>query len=414
MSNMPDQDSWTRLRSLHSIKDLKAHDVKNAVVILSSALWAKTTRRMRLGALVLFSLFAVYSFSGSLLGVRPYPSVKIEYQSQAHSRYNESKVGLLIENRPFPVLAPLMLHFISVVPPDWRFRFMGSVESVNKINESVAIQEQVKAGKLDLTYIPSNMSTGSQEEISRFLTTLWLYETVLKPAEWLLIFQSDSILCANSQRNLNDYLAYHWIGAPWSKTSRWGGNGGLSLRRVSAMIDVLREQVRAPDSDPEDVWLAERLGHRPQSMVANGTVSLTFSGEGYEGDRAKLDPIKLSEASDEEKAKAVAEGKLVPGVDDYREGFYEPMGYHTGGSGKYLNGRVWGTPEQRRHIWNYCPEVKMTLAMDMAKFVPGHCGAAWKRSVDIPGANGAVDIGYGTEIIDGVQYPVLPPGLSPW
>ncbi|ERT01532.1 uncharacterized protein SPSK_07560 [Sporothrix schenckii 1099-18] len=415
---MSQSDSFLRRRGIDSLREVRFSDIKNAVSLLTMSVWTKTSRRMRLlGAFVILFFFAFF-FSDSLLsaGNVNYPTIKFEYANQPQrSTFNESKVGLLIENRPFPVLAPLMLHFISVVPPDWRFRFMGSIESVKKINESVAIQEQVKAGKLDLTYIPSNMSTGSQEEISRFLTTRWLYEVVLQPAEWLLVFQTDSILCANSQHNLNEYLEYDWIGAPWSTHSRWGGNGGLSIRRVSAMVDILKDQVRVDGSEPEDVWLAERLGHRPKSKVANGTVSLTFSGEMHLGEGARLENMTVSAASKDELEEAAREGKLVKGVDDWRAGFYEPMGYHTGGSGKYLHKEIWGEPERREHVWKYCPEVKMTLAMDAAKFVPGTCGASWKRSVDIPGMSpGIVDVGYGSEIINDVQYPVLPPTLVPW
>lgn len=119
-----------------------------------------------------------------------FPSIELDYRKPI---YNESKVALLIENRPFPLLSPLILHMMSVVPPDWRFRFMGSNESVAHVNKSAAIQRQVSAGKLDLTYIPTNMSVAGQEMISRFLTNLWLYETVLQPAEWLLVFQTDSM-----------------------------------------------------------------------------------------------------------------------------------------------------------------------------------------------------------------------------
>lgn len=36
------------------------------------------------------------------------------------------------------------------------------------------------------------MSVSGGEEISQFLTNRWVYETVLQPAEWLLIFQTDS------------------------------------------------------------------------------------------------------------------------------------------------------------------------------------------------------------------------------
>lgn len=76
---------------------------------------------------------------------------------------------------------------------------MGSEASVAYLNKSAAIRQQERAGKLDLTYIPKNMSTNGQEEISRFLTNRWLYETVLAPAEWLLIYQTDSKCCWNNQ-----------------------------------------------------------------------------------------------------------------------------------------------------------------------------------------------------------------------
>lgn len=383
---------------------------------LAVTAWGMSTRRMRaVGAMILF-FGATFYFSAPTLRELPVPQISLEY---AHSPYNHSKVALLIENRANPILAPLMLHFMSVVPPDWRFRFMGSIESVEHINQSMAIREHVTAGKLDLTYIPSNMSTAGQEMISRFLTNLWLYETVLQPAEWLLVFQTDSMVCANSPHNINDYLEYDWIGAPWNPNGRWGGNGGLSIRRVSAMIQVLREQVRVDGSEPEDVWLAERLAHRPGAKVANGTVSLTFSGEMHSGENAEL---KADERGYDALDPASSVGGLIPGIDDSRDGFYEPMGYHTGGSGLWLHGGIWGSPEKRKHIWDYCPEVKMTLAMDAAKYMPGSCGATWKRDLSdgtqVPEDGMPPDpdsqYPFGTEMIDGKEYPLLPPGLVAW
>jgi hypothetical protein len=331
------------------------------------------------------------------------PEVTLQYGDGEKSPFNISKVALLIENRPNPILAPLMLHFMSVVPPDWRFRFMGSPESVNSINASYAIRNQVSIGKLDLTYIPDNMTTGSQEEISRFLTNLWVYEQVLQPAEWLLVFQTDSILCANSKQSLNNWLEYDWVGAPWNPSGRFGGNGGLSLRRVSAIVDILRNQVRKEFDGPEDVWLTERLGHRPGAHLANGSASLTFSGEMHPGEEEKIK---------HEKVKKPTNGGIdsdddgwVEGIDDFRDGFYEPMGYHTGGSGTMLHSGIWGTPGLRKHIWDYCPEVKMTFVMDAAEYVPGDCNAHWKRDgIEFDGRNE----------VDENGYPYLPPNLVPF
>lgn len=266
-----------------------------------------------------------------------------------------------------------MLHFMTVVPPEWRFRFMGSAISVSALNSSAAIRDMVRIGKLDLTYIPSNMTTNSQEEISQFLTNRWIYETVLAPAEHLLVFQTDSMLCANSRQSINDWLEYDWVGAPWSPTGKWGGNGGLSLRKVSAIIDILKNQVRS-DKTPEDVWLAERLAHRPGAKMANGTASLTFSGEMHGGEVVKISALP---APEEGKAKHSAGGGIDSdkteeenqAVDLWRDGFYEPMGYHTGDNGKTMHSAIWGTPEMRSHIWRYCPEVKMIFEMDAAEYV---------------------------------------------
>ncbi|KAM0436715.1 hypothetical protein ACHAPT_002426 [Fusarium lateritium] len=285
-------------------------------------------------------------------------------------RFNTSKLALLVETRPLPMLAPLMLHFISVVPPDWSFRFMGSEDSVAAINASFAIRQRVAEGKLTLAPVPANMSVQGQEMVSRFFTSLWLYEEVLRPAEWLLVFQTDSIICANSKYDLDDYLEYDWVGAPWNPNSTWGGNGGLSIRRVSRLIQLLQNQERPHNAEPEDVWLTQRLAQNPEARLANGTVSLTFSGELHSG---------LPERVNEMRGNETFEGtRYIRGVDDWRDGFYEPMGYHTGGGGVWLHAPIWGTPELRQHIWSYCPEVKMTLDMDVARYVPGNCRGRWK------------------------------------
>ncbi|KAI1757779.1 hypothetical protein F4782DRAFT_546892 [Xylaria castorea] len=435
---------------------------KKSEVVLTT-IWVRTGRRWR----VIGFLFFLLGITGMLThsNLHRIPRLRLEYSDgkpsaqgsvssisstttpssfrPQDSPFNVSKVALLIENRALPHLAPLLLHFIAVVPPDWRFRFMGSLESVAALNGSYAVRAQVASGKLDLTYIPGNMSTDGQEMISRFLTNLWLYETVLRPAEWLLLFQTDSILCANSRQNLNNFLDYDWVGAPWNPSGRFGGNGGLSLRRVSAIIEVLRHQVRADGSEPEDVWLTERLGHRPGARMANGSLSLTFSGEMNVGESVRVASFAVPAAGNPSPSSASSSHPPPPpppspstatttatppvveeegyyyieGIDDWRDGFYEPMGYHTGGSGSMLHAGLWGDPRLRKHIWDYCPEVKMTLAMDAAKYVPGDCGANWKRDgngVVNSGSMGIEDLGYGIEIIDGIVYPKLPPNLVPW
>jgi hypothetical protein len=171
------------------------------------------------------------------------PAIKIDlHPNRPPPRpFNDSKVALLIEDRPITHLAPLLLHMISVVPPDWRFLFLGSAQSIAFVNNSLSIQMQVRNGKLDLRELPSVFPVHGQEPLSQTLTNLtfwkwlgrkdaWNWENPYtedldegqdgtkrrRPqVEWVLIFQTDSILCANSKDSLNDWLHYDWVGAPW-------------------------------------------------------------------------------------------------------------------------------------------------------------------------------------------------------
>jgi flagellar biosynthesis GTPase FlhF len=105
-------------------------------------------------------------------------------------------------------------------------------------------------------------------------------------------------------------------------TDRFAGNGGLSLRRVSAIRQVLRFQARYNDSAPEDEWFGQRLYIMPGLRVASGL-----------------------------------EGALA--VENvYME---KPMGFHVQGMGDNLHPDVWQSYERRKKILEYCPELHTVL-----------------------------------------------------
>ncbi|EPS40722.1 hypothetical protein H072_5411 [Dactylellina haptotyla CBS 200.50] len=240
--------------------------------------------------------------------------------------YNDTKLALLIENRVQPHLTPLLLHFMAVVPPEWPFMFMGSNESIAHINKSAPIREYERNGKLTMKLLPENMTVGSQEELSKTMTNAWFYSQLL-PAEWLFIFQTDSIICANSNVTLNDWIEkdYSWVGASWGENTKYGGNGGFSLRRISHLLRVLSHQNRQDHEALEDWWLTDRLGHMPDAKMANGTEEVAFSVE------------------------------KVP--------YETPLGYHTGWGGKLLMAPVWKEKSQRDQIFEYCPEIKILMPL---------------------------------------------------
>ena len=50
---------------------------------------------------------------------------------------------------------------------------------------------------------------------NRLLTNLTFYEEELRDVGWLLVWHSDAILCANAEKDLEDWIGWDWVGAPW-------------------------------------------------------------------------------------------------------------------------------------------------------------------------------------------------------
>ncbi|EWC48352.1 hypothetical protein DRE_02121 [Drechslerella stenobrocha 248] len=257
--------------------------------------------------------------------------------------YNDTKLALLIESQPQPYLTPMLLHFMSVVPPDWPFLFLGSNKSITHLTRSAPIRTYMKIGKLDMRLIPEDMPMTNQEEVSKVFTNPEFYKLFL-PAEWLFVFQLDSMICANSRVSLDDWVekGYTWVGAPWNaKGGLGGGNGGFSLRRMSYLIRLLESQSRFDGEQLEDQWLFNHLARMPG---------------------AKLPPFEVSREFSVER---------IP--------FGTPLGYHTGGRGTVLPRSVWRLNRWRKRIFDYCPEMKMF--MQMVVDGPQESDGCWKDDI---------------------------------
>jgi hypothetical protein len=254
--------------------------------------------------LIILPLYLYHSFSSSPLNISltlsPTPVLNTSWHALIHveehaagkpyASITESvetpsrkKVALLIETRPIPYLVPLLLHFLSVVPPDWSFRFMGSPASHDAVLTSPAIQRAIAAKKLNLDSIPEQHSVGSRSALTHLFVDPWFYETWLYPAEWLFVFQSDSMVCSASNMTLNDFVAqgYPFLGAGKSTTNEPNAelNGGISLRHVPSLLSVLRTQPRPDGYFSEDRYFSTGLWSLNNTQCATGKAALRFAVE---------------------------------------------------------------------------------------------------------------------------------------
>lgn len=114
---------------------------------------------------------------------------------------------------------------------------------------------------------------------------------------------------------------------PRTVDDRFAGNGGLSLRRISAVRKILGFQSRYNDTEAEDEWFGKRITLLPGAKVANGVQEDHFAVE-----------------------------------DVWHE---KPMGYHVRADN--LADDVWKDPIRRKSNFDYCPELSMIMNMKLER-----------------------------------------------
>jgi hypothetical protein len=182
-------------------------------------------------------------------------------------------MAVVIESAPTPNLIPLMLHFSSVLGSSWPvvlFTLEASWPAAPTY--SPALRRAITSGQLRVRFLPPETEFSSSQAVSGFLTSPWLWDQ-LSAAKRVLLFQTDSIVCANSPVDISEFLEYDFVGAPIAPQYGQGFNGGLSLRNPSLFLDIVRtgKFENAPSGaggarEFEDQWFYEMLKERNESM----------------------------------------------------------------------------------------------------------------------------------------------------
>lgn len=216
----------------------------------------KDSRIAKGGVFALVSFFALVGIFISIqrsklvpspIAVSFYGDMDVQYFDASHqpnarpssSIIKGNKVATIIENRPLANLVPLILHFSAVLGPEWPIVvFTGATPP--PAFKSAAIERLIKAGLLDIVPLSDDVRFMGSKTVSAFLASPWFWDQ-LAPADHVLLFQADSIICGNSERRVDDYLEYDFIGAPVSPYYGVGYNGGLSLRNRNMMLSIIHQ-----------------------------------------------------------------------------------------------------------------------------------------------------------------------------
>lgn len=139
--------------------------------------------------------------------------------------------AVIVEPRKHKALYHVLKNFTSLLDNKWNFIIFHGKQNSNFVNKIV--------NKLDnknkIKMINLNVDDLSLHDYNALLYDKSFYENI--PTEIFLIFQTDTLICELFKNNINNFLEYDYVGAPWVDGRI--GNGGLSLRKKSKMLEII-------------------------------------------------------------------------------------------------------------------------------------------------------------------------------
>jgi len=168
--------------------------------------------------------------------------------------------------------------FCCVYNKDFLYNLINTTFSKNKYRTTLVV--------LDI----DKNSLGNDPQVKNFvdydynklMTDATFYNLI--PTEMMLIFQLDTLLSDKYHNNIYNFMDYDYVGAPW-KEKKYGGNGGLSLRRKSKMLEIIND--KNYDHNKPNFYYHEDgyFSFYPNINTPEQEIAKTFAVESYHYDK---------------------------------------------------------------------------------------------------------------------------------
>ena len=196
--------------------------------------------------------------------------------------------AVFIEFRILPNIEFVVRNAILKLGNAWSFTIICGTKNLQYVKQIVKkISPNIKILKL----AHDNMT---RNEYSNYLMTSRFWN--LLQGDKILIYQEDSLIL---KENIMDFINFDYIGAPFPKdtddTPNCVGNGGLSLRTKSKMLEIIHKcpiknfklgnstknymAMIGMDSVPEDVYFSKNMQDYKIGNVADWDTAFQFSSE---------------------------------------------------------------------------------------------------------------------------------------
>ena len=182
----------------------------------------------------------------------------------------------MVEPRKHLAYELVLRNFLDNLNDDWQFHLFVGNENEEYVQ---AIVEKIGDPRVCIHNIGIPNLTGIT--YSKLFAEPFLYSMI--PTETFLVFQTDSIVNPQHKHRIYDFLEYDYVGAPWRVyPAGQVGNGGLSLRKKSKMLEIIRRQ-EWNGTINEDLYFSFYPGlYKPSaSQAANFSVESVYSESSF-------------------------------------------------------------------------------------------------------------------------------------
>ena len=207
---------------------------------------------------------------------------------------NLEKEAILIEFRPFVHLEFILRNAINKIGNDWSYTIVCGNINYDLIKNFCDNTPQGLLGSTpsierniskNIKIIKLNYNNINRDDYNKLLYSSDFWNLFI--GEKLLIYQDDSCIFKN---NINDFINYDYIGAPWNTKFNLNsnvGNGGFSIRTKKIMLQItnlIKDEVsnklkKNINLRPEDIFFSNYMIDNKIGIVADYDIALKFSIE---------------------------------------------------------------------------------------------------------------------------------------
>jgi len=143
--------------------------------------------------------------------------------------------AIIIEPRKHSAMEFVLTNFTSMLDNRWKFIIFHGNQNEDYINNIINTKLSDERNRIQLVNL--NVDNLTTHDYNTLLYDPLFYDNI--KTEVFLIFQTDTMICSEYKNTIYDYINknYDYVGAPW--INHKVGNGGLSLRKKSKMLEII-------------------------------------------------------------------------------------------------------------------------------------------------------------------------------